>query len=195
MKKMMIVLAVSWMLMLLFVGCQDITVGYLFVENARYVPDSLVIKKVLDTESVEIEVRNDDYYDEELRRMYMEYLGCTLEELLAMYEEMGIFPTRIELQEGEDAQRARLGYPWTSTAIQGIDGTKPIFASIKSVRVENGDEASVLKLLEYMSMRGDGTFSLPIENDIPVGKYVISLTFANEGYSRDVDDCFTIIVK
>lgn len=191
----MIFFTECWVLLMFIFGCQDITIGYLLVDDARYVPDSLVVKRVLDAGFVEMEVRNEDYYDEELREYYMEYLNCTLEELLALYEQLGIYPTITVREEGEDAKRAKLGFPWTSTSIQGIDGTKPILASIKNVRAENGDEESVIKLMEYLTMRGDGTFSIPIEHDIPIGRYVISLTFQNEGWSKDVDDCFTIIVK
>lgn len=195
MRKFVIFFTECWVLLMFIFGCQDITIGYLLVDDARYVPDSLVVKRVLDAGFVEMEVRNEDYYDEELREYYMEYLNCTLEELLALYEQLGIYPTITVREEGEDAKRAKLGFPWTSTSIQGIDGTKPILASIKNVRAENGDEESVIKLMEYLTMRGDGTFSIPIEHDIPIGRYVISLTFQNEGWSKDVDDCFTIIVK
>lgn len=41
----------------------------------------------------------------------------------------------------------------------------------------------------------DGTFEIPLYHDVPAGRYVISLNFRNEGYSKDVNDCFTIIVK
>ena len=51
------------------------------------------------------------------------------------------------------------------------------------------------KVLEQVKVYGDGTFEVPLQHTIPVGRYVISLNFRNEGYSKDVDDCFTIIVK
>lgn len=48
---------------------------------------------------------------------------------------------------------------------------------------------------EVLKVSGDGTFSMPVYSDVPVGRYRISLTFTNEGYTQDVNDCFTIIVK
>jgi hypothetical protein len=51
------------------------------------------------------------------------------------------------------------------------------------------------KMWEYLKVYGAGTFEVPLKHDIPIGRYLISLNFKNEGYSKDVNDCFTIIVK
>ena len=51
------------------------------------------------------------------------------------------------------------------------------------------------KLKAVLTVKGDGMLNVPCHHDIPVGRYVISLTFSNEGYSKDVDNSFTIIVK
>ena len=66
------------------------------------------------------------------------------------------------------------------------------FVSIKSITTELGNAE---KMWEVLKVSGDGTFSMPVYSDVPVGRYRISLTFTNEGYTQDVNDCFTIIVK
>lgn len=111
-------------------------------------------------------------------------------ELLAI---LGIFPTQIiEVGAGEDYQRAQWGTPWVSNPIEGVDGTTQIYVSIKEIKTTTGNAE---KMWEYLKVYGDGTFEVPLEHDIPVGRYLISLNFRNEGYSKDVNDCFTIIVK
>ena len=107
MRKFVIFFTECWVLLMFIFGCQDITIGYLLVDDARYVPDSLVVKRVLDAGFVEMEVRNEDYYDEELREYYMEYINGTLEELLALCEQLGIYPTITVREEGDDAKRAK----------------------------------------------------------------------------------------
>ena len=161
-------------------GCQDITVGYLLTEDASYEIDSLVIKSVLDTRPP-VEVPNPEF------QRYLDY-GWDAESIISM---LGVFPT-IKEGGGVDYDRDFYGIPWTSTPIEGVQGTEPIFASIKTVTSDVGD---VGKILEFLTVRGDGTLSIPTRHEIPVGRYKISLTFENEGYSKDVDDCFTIIVK
>lgn len=93
---------------------------------------------------------------------------------------------------GEDYYRSKWGAPWVSTPIEGVEGTIAIYVSIKNITSTSGDPE---KLWEVLSVRGDGTFEMPLHHDVPVGRYVISLNFRNEGYSKDVNDCFTIIVK
>ena len=92
----------------------------------------------------------------------------------------------------EDYYRSKWGAPWVSTPIEGVEGTRPIFVSIKSITTESGDAE---KMWEVLNVSGDGTFSMPVYSDVPVGRYQISLTFTNEGYTQDVNNCFTIIVK
>ena len=100
----------------------------------------------------------------------------------------GIYPTI----GGDEYKRDKYGWPWTSTPIEGVEGTRPIFVSIKSITTESGDAE---KMWEVLNVSGDGTFSMPVYSDVPVGRYQISLTFTNEGYTQDVNNCFTIIVK
>lgn len=47
MKVIYRVLVISWVLFA-GIGCQNITVGYLMTRNAKYTPDSMVVKAVLD---------------------------------------------------------------------------------------------------------------------------------------------------
>ncbi|MDE6452323.1 MAG: hypothetical protein K2L23_08620 [Odoribacter sp.] len=131
--------------LLLFVywGCQDITVGYLDVANAAYSPDSLIVRTHLDS-------------------------------------------------AGIDAQRVKTGQPWMSCQIEGVEGTKQIFFSIRSVITFDGDKDSMLK---WLSVRNDGTFIIPLDHEIAPGRYFISLDFENEGYKKFKDALFTIIVK
>ena len=92
----------------------------------------------------------------------------------------------------EDYYRSKWGAPWASTPIEGVEGTIAIYVSIKNITSTSGDPE---KLWKVLSVRGDGTFEIPLYHDVPAGRYVISLNFRNEGYSKDVNDCFTIIVK
>ena len=163
-------------------SCQDETIGFLITKYASYKIDSLVIKEKLDvTPPVLVEVSNPEY-----ERNIAD--GYTPEEL----EEMGIYPTVKKEIVGEDYWRDKLGQPWVSTPIEGLEGTAPIYVSIKRVHSTDGDAE---KMKVNLSVRGDGTFEVPVHHNVPVGHYVISLNFRNEGYSRDVNDCFTIIVK
>lgn len=171
-------------------GCQDIPIGYLQTEDASYNPDTMVVKHVnsLDTAAG---VMN-PAVEETIISM-----GATLE----MFYQMGysfreiaqLFGLEAYVGEGEDRERVKWNIPWVSNPIEGVQGTPQIFVTIKGIREESGE--SVVEALEQIKVYGDGTFEVPLQHTIPVGRYVISLNFRNEGYSKDVDDCFTIIVK
>jgi hypothetical protein len=176
MKRILILFAISFIL----ANCQQATVGFLTTEEASYNPDTLVVKAVLDTTPPDI-IPNPEW-DQWLG------FGFTPDEIL----EMEIFPT-LEIGGGEDYQQVEYNIPWTSTPLEGYEGTQPIYMSIKSIVAEQGGDAEKLKA--HLSVRGNGMFSVPVINDIPVGRYKISLNIQNEGYSQDLNDCFTIIVK
>jgi len=161
------------------VSCQDVTIGFLNVEKAGYEIDSLEVKAVLDNAVPEI-IPNPEY------ERYVD-MGFDPERCI----EMGIYPT-LEIGGGEDYTRDKYNIPWTSTPIEGVDGTTQIYVSIKDIKTTTGNAE---KMWEYLKVYGDGTFEVPLEHDIPTGHYLISLNFKNEGYSKDVNDCFTIIVK
>ena len=172
MKMIMILIAG---LGLMFSACQDITPGYLQTEYAGYTLDSMIVKKVLDLTPPQ---PNPTF------EMYVNYYGYTPEKCV----QNGIYPTI----GGEEYKRDRYGWPWTSTPIEGVEGTRPIFVSIKNITTDTGDAG---KMWEVLQVSGDGTFTIPVYSDVPVGRYRISLTFTNEGYTQDVDDVFTEIVK
>lgn len=132
----------SLLLTLGLIACQDVKVGYLETENAKYKPDILEVKKTLD-------------------------------------------PV-------EDADRIEKKYNWISYPIDGVQGTYPMYMTIHTVRTEGGGD--VAKFLAEVKVRGDGTFDVPFENGIPVGKYIITLKVENEGYSAVLPDIFTIWV-
>lgn len=171
-------------------GCQDIPIGYLQTEDASYNPDTMVVKGVnsLDTTA--------GVMNPAVEEMAIS-VGATLE----MYYQFGfsfrdvaqMFGLEAYIGEGEDRERVKWDVPWISNPIEGVQGTPQIFVTIKSIREESG--GSVTEALEHIKVYGDGTFEVPVQHTIPVGRYVISLNFRNEGYSKDVDDCFTIIVK
>lgn len=164
-------------------GCQDIPVGFLLVEDAGYNPDSLVVKRELDVTPPHLEEVDNPLYYELLEEYY------TPEQLAGW----GIFPKQvIEVGAGEDYLRDKSGMPWMSGPIEGVDGTAQVTVTIKEIQTTTGD---AVKMRETLKVYGDGTFEVPVHHDLPTGRYRISLTFSNEGYSKDVNDCFTIIVK
>ncbi|WP_320914157.1 hypothetical protein [Butyricimonas paravirosa] len=184
--KNLIILGILVLAACLGSSCQDVTIGFLQTEDAGYNPDTMVVKKELDTTPPQLEeVDNPLYYE-----LLAEDPNYYTPELLISW---GILPTQIiEVGAGEDYQRAQWGTPWVSNPIEGVDGTTQIYVSIKDIKTTTGNAE---KTWEYLKVYGDGTFEVPLEHDIPTGHYLISLNFKNEGYSKDVNDCFTIIVK
>lgn len=124
-------------------GCQDVTVGYLTAENAKYIPDTMEIRLVL---------------DEEL-----------------------------------DAFRIYNVAPWVSPRMQGMTGTEPMSFEISEVKTTEGGNADLFKHL--LTIRGGGRMSFPLVSDITPGKYTVSVKISNEGYTKEVKDVFTFIVK
>ncbi|MBE9601575.1 hypothetical protein [Pedobacter sp. MC2016-24] len=90
-----------------------------------------------------------------------------------------------------DYDRKRLNIPWVSTPMEGIMGTAQIKIGLKDITSQNGD-AAMLKSIIFV--RGDGTISVPLKNNLPVGRYLISLNISNEGYSRELNNIFKVIV-
>ena len=92
-----------------------------------------------------------------------------------------------------DDDRINWNQPWVSTPIEGVEGTQQIFVTIKEIKEVNGGDVTEVK--KQLKVYGDGTFEVALYHTIPAGRYLISLNFKNEGYSKDVNDCFTVIVK
>ena len=132
----------SIFLLLSLTACHEVKVGFLETAEARYKPDVLEVKKVLD-------------------------------------------PV-------EDADRIARKFNWVSYPIDGVQGTYPMYMKIYAVRTEeSGDTA---KFLAETKVRGDGTFDIPFDNEIPAGKYIVTLKVENEGYSAILTDIFTVWV-
>lgn len=160
-------------------ACQKTNVGYLLTEDASYSIDSLVVKKVLDTRPP-TEIPNPAYQN-------LRNFGWSHEAIIGL----GIFPTILQ-NPGVDYDRNRLGIPWTSTPIEGMQGTMPIEISINKITTDIGD---VNKLKNVLQIRNNGILTIPFMNDIPVGRYQLSFKFSNEGYTKTRDNIFTVIVK
>ena len=109
------------------IGCQDVEVGYLSTEYAGYSLDSLVINYELDATPPE-EVPNPEY------QMYLD-MGFSPEEIAMFFQ---IYPTML-VGGGADWLRVTYGMPWTSTPIEGIEGSNPIWCQVKSITSEGGD--------------------------------------------------------
>lgn len=166
-------------------GCHDVTVGYLWLEDPGYSMDSLVVKQEnsLDLREPYWGVWPDPTWENMIQQ------GFTPEQL----EEWGLQPTFEGMGgAGEDYYRNKWDQPYVSTAIEGVEGTDQIYVSIKQITTDAGNTE---KLKDCITVWGDGRIQVPLHHDVPAGRYVISLNFKNEGYSKDVDNCFTIIVK
>lgn len=169
----------------LCMGCHDVTVGYLWMNEPGYNPDSLIVKQVssLDSAAPTWGVWPNPVWESMIAD------GLTPEQL----EEWGVSPTMEGMGgEGEDYYRVKWDQPYVSTAIEGVEGTDQIYVSLKSIDTDTGD---IERLRNCIHIWGDGRIQVPLHHDVPAGRYVISLNFSNEGYSKDVDNCFTIIVK
>ena len=92
----------------------------------------------------------------------------------------------------DDANRIEFGSHWVSSEMQGLIGTQPIEIAIERVDTKDGD---VEKFLEEITVRGNGTFDIPLYTKIPEGTYVIGLRVSNEDHCHVVDSVFTVIVK
>lgn len=82
---------------------------------------------------------------------------------------------------------------WVSTKIQGVLGTAPIIYTITDVRAEEGGDAEAMKAV--CTINGSGTFDIPYEHQIPVGRYIMSIEIRNDGHAYEFRDAFTVIVE
>lgn len=169
-------------LMGLLISCENIQVGYLFTENAVYNPDVLEIKKELDiTPPHEGLVENPDY------RRWID-LGYDHDLVIQYYPQF--IPGIVQ---GEDYDRFEQKIPWVSYQLQGLEGTRPIFYEIAGATEINGGDVS--ELLAKARARGDGAIEVELENEIPVGEYLIDLKVSNEGHSKVLPGILKIVVK
>lgn len=175
----LVISAILCILLMSAAACHKTTIGFLDVEKASYAIDSMVVKIKLDT-TAPVEMPNPTYYQ-------LLNLGFTPDALATF----GIYPT-IKQSGGVDYDRNRLDIPWASTAIEGVFGTMPVRVTVSGITNESGGAD---KLKNIISIRSNGIVSVPLHNDLPAGYYHLSLTFSNEGYTKKLENAFTIIVK
>lgn len=90
----------------------------------------------------------------------------------------------------EDARQLELGIPFSSTDIQGVQGTSPVVCSIGRVDCDNGASEAA----RQFRMAGS-RIQLPVPHTVPPGRYVFSIEVANEGHRCLVDSVFTVILE
>lgn len=170
----------SWLIGIAFWlsgGCHEVTVGFLTVENASYDRDSMVVRTKLDTASGQFNPEFQKYLDFGYSYLYVR-------------DTLKIAP---RIGTGADYEWAVVkGSSWVSYKIEGVQGTLPIYVAIKEIRSEDGGNPEIMR--RELKVRADGTLILPTFVRSPVGRYSISLRFSNEGYTKDVDHVYTIIV-
>ena len=98
-------------------------------------------------------------------------------------------PNVLEVTKSQDANDP---LHVVSPLIEGVEGTQPIYITIRQVTTTDGDKVAFLK---EITVRGNGAFDIPVFNNIPAGTYQISLQVENEDYSDILEDIFTIVVK
>lgn len=177
MKKMLPVLVLGF---IFFQSCQKRPVGFLMTEYAGYVPDSLVLKSVLDTSLIEIV--------DPLYTLYIEY-GLT-PEVIASF---GVFPTMKVFSNEEDYRRNKFRVPWSTSTVQGLKGTAPIRLKVLEVSPVTPESE---KLKNMITIRGSsGVMTIPFDHGLSAGRYKVSLRFSNEGWTKDLKDVFTFIIE
>ena len=113
-------------------GCHEVTVGYLWLEDPGYNPDTLLVKQ---ESSLNISAPSWGIWPNPTWDNMIES-GYTPEQL----EEWGIQPTFEGMGgEGEDYYRNKWDQPYVSTAIEGIEGTDQIYVSVKQITTDTGD--------------------------------------------------------
>ena len=177
MRKLIIFVGIIWMT---FIGCHDVTVGFLNIENASYDPDTVVMKSVLDTATVKVRNPSWDIYIASGEYTEEDLIGFGIPEYL--------------YKPGPDYARWEKQAPWVSFALQGYEGTEQIIFSVESVKSSAGEEAARVFMSE-LGIRGGGALIYPIENRAVPGTYVISVRLTNPGYTDVLEDAITFIVE
>lgn len=97
-----------------------------------------------------------------------------------------------------ESERARNGSPWSSSRIQGVSGTAPINYSYLSVRATDGGSAEAFDAVAkagHLLIRGGliQLFQKGVEQ-LPNGKYILTIKVSNEDHEAVLRDIFTIVV-
>lgn len=100
---------------------------------------------------------------------------------------------RVEPDPVLDRNRIKYEAPWVSPKIQGVIGTAPIRYRVADVRTLDTGDVEKMKEISYMD--GAGVIYIPLDHDLPVGRYVFSVEVYNDGYSDIRSDIFTVWVE
>lgn len=165
-------------------SCENVPVGYLRTENASFDPDTMLVKLELDLTPPHMGmIPNPEFI------LWTETYGNDPEVVIGW----GIPETIPGIVAGEDYYRSEQKIPWVSYAIQGVDGTLPLFYKVGgATKVGGGD---VTELLSKCRMRGDGAVEIDFENNITAGEYLLDIQVSNEGYSHVLPKMLKVIVK
>lgn len=169
--------------LLTLIGCQSTEIGYLLTEHIQYDPDTLHVRANIKCDTLYHIWPNPRYYQ------LLSY-GISPDEIKNIYRE---YPEKRGYHD--DYVHYKYGTPWVSVPIQGVEGSQPVYFSIKKISSSEGD---VKKFRAHLNIRGDGTFYVyPFEDDtvVPPGEYKISIVIENEHAQREFDDIFTVIVE
>lgn len=89
-----------------------------------------------------------------------------------------------------DSFRIKDNSPWVTLAIQGYEGTQPIYFTVESVTSSLGEEAAAI-FKEELTIRGGGVLMYPLKNSAQPGYYTVSVRLSNAGYSHVVENALT----
>lgn len=110
------------------------------------------------------------------------------------------FPDTLEVRRELDPTRVpdkvmiASGAEWVSNEISGVLGTSPLEYEIIEVKAKDGGDADLF--LEQVRIIGGGRFYFPSkEIKAPNGTYTLSIRVSNPGYSAELKDIFTIVIK
>lgn len=165
----------------------DLQLNELLKDSIHHVADIITLKKQI----AEIEAEINVLYD-------------LSEELMDQVYEIKLRLDALDPSEGqadvsslEKLKEYRLRVAnrisWTTSEIEGVDGTAPIFYSIADVWAEKGGNADIFR--SEIVIKGGGRMTMPYDFKSPAGYYHLSITISNEGYSRTLKDVFTFIIN
>jgi hypothetical protein len=182
MKKLLPVLVLGF---LVFQSCKKIPVGFLQTEYAGYTPDSLIIPAIL-TDTGFTKTPNIWY------NVLIE-MGYTPAQLATRDNPLGAIVPEFSFTFEKNYLRKKNKIPWVTSSIQGLNGTAPIKIEVIGV---NPVSAESEKLKKMITIRGSsGAMVIPLEHGLPPGHYTVSLGFSNEGWKKEINNVFTIIIE
>lgn len=165
------IISTTLLLLSILVGCQEYSVSYLNAKNINYPNNTLTIVQGLTDE---------DKWEPQTKNPFP-----VLPSPLAKTEKK---PSKYKARIENKA-------PWLSQPFWGasVEGSRPLTIEIDNVKAK-GEKANADLLKKYVTIYGEGVFSVPFDNEIPIGEYLISLRISNISGYQVIDDCFTILV-